>query len=522
MRSPFSSSGNRDFPATINALVANAAAFGLRPLRAMSSPPWIVFGIFVMYLAASALPLVRPGSGFDVTAFGRLPVRANGRVQPLDSVAQTSLLQIRGPVTPPMDRFKAPLARPAMIDPTVWLLEVLAKPDTADTRRVFPIGNRELLGKLQLQAASPGTNYYAFNDLGPKASEIQKQLPQIRNMKASDRAQWQEELIVLRDKLMLYERLKNSLTPNSRLQKDAKGKPITFDFAGELAKYQVDLAEALRVDAGRRSGSTERLDAAAEMRIRTFAALFQLVSRTGMLAVVPGPNRTGSSNDWSNLGSVVVQSAQGHQPPPTVAFFAGMSSAFAQGKPDDFNSRVAQYRQWLAANGLAPEVKKTRLEAFSNRLLPLARSVAVYAVALVLALVALRTRSATMYRSALMLVLLASTLHATGLLFATILAGRPSWIAFSGWAIGLTALVVERFWRRGYGTLASAAIGLAALVAAYAVTPGGTASLLRKVLETSLLIAIGATIFVLFVGRESRPARRSAMAPQATLESPIA
>ena len=29
----------------------------------------------------------------------------------------------------------------------------------------------------------------------------------------------------------------------------------------------------------------------------------------------------------SNLGSVVVQSAQGHQPPAPVAFFAGMSSA---------------------------------------------------------------------------------------------------------------------------------------------------------------------------------------------------
>jgi hypothetical protein len=91
-----------------------------------------------------------------------------------------------------------------------------------------------------------------------------------------------------------------------------------------------------------------------------------------------------------------------------------MSSAFAQDKPDAFNSRVAQYRQWLAANGHAAEVKKTRFEAFSNLLLPFVRAVALYAVALVLVLVARRTRSATAYRSALMMVLLASTLHATG------------------------------------------------------------------------------------------------------------
>jgi uncharacterized membrane protein len=199
-----------------------------------------------------------------------------------------------------------------------------------------------------------------------------------------------------------------------------------------------------------------------------------------------------------------------------------MSSAFAQGKPDAFNSQVAQYRQWLAANGLAPEARKAGFEAFSNLLLPLVRAVVLYAVALVLVGVARRRRSAMAYRSALMMVLLASTLHATGLLFATILAGRPSWIAVSGWAIGLTALVVERFRRSDNGTLASAAIGLTALVAAYGVTPGGAASLLRNVLETSLVVAIGATVFVFSVGRASRTARRSVTGPHATLESPIA
>jgi len=504
MRSRFSSFGNRDFPVLTRALV-----------------PWVVFGIFVVYVAAPALPLpVGPDSGFDVTAFGRLPVWANGRVQTFDSVARTGLLQIRGPVTA-IDGLEQPKAGPTTIDPTVWMLELLAKPDTADTRRVFPM-SRELLGKLQLQAASSGTNYYAFNDLGPKASEIQKQVQQIANVKASDRAGWQEELIAFRDKLILYERLKNSLAPNSRLQQDAKGKPLAFDFAAELARYQADLAEALRVDAGRRRGDTERLDVAAEMRIRTFSRLFQFVSRTGLLAVVPRPNMKGSSSDWSNLGSVVVQSALGHQPSAPVTFFAGMSSAFAQGKRDAFNSQVAQYRQWLAASGSAPEMRKPRFEAFSNLLLPLVRAVVLYAVALVLVCVAWRTRSATVYRSALMMVLLASALHATGLVFATILAGKPSWIAFSGWALGLSALVVKRFRRSFNGTLASAAIGLTALVAAYSVAPGGPASLLRSVPETSLLVAIGATVFVLFVGHESRTARRSAMAPQATLESPMA
>src|SRR4051812_50100757 len=129
MRSPFDSSGSRDFPVTTKALV-----------------PWIVFGIFVVYVAAPALPRpAGPGSGFDVTAFGRLPVSANGRVQPFDSVARTGLLQIRGPET----------AGPAMIDPTVWLLEVLAKPDTAGNGRGFPLNRRGALREMQVQGGGP-------------------------------------------------------------------------------------------------------------------------------------------------------------------------------------------------------------------------------------------------------------------------------------------------------------------------------------------------------------------------------
>jgi hypothetical protein len=121
-----------------------------------------------------------------------------------------------------------------------------------------------------------------------------------------------------------------------------------------------------------------------------------------------------------------------------------------------------------------------------------------------------------------MMVLLASTVHATGLLLATTLGGRPSWIAFSGWAIAVAALVVGIVLRSAHGTLASGAIGLAALVAAHGSTTGGAASLSRDVLETSLLVAIGATVLVLSVGRESRTASRPATAPQSTLESPIA
>jgi len=283
-------------------------------LKTKALVAWAVFGV------AFRLQAEGGGSGFDMAAFGHLPVSVNGHVQLFDAVARRNLLQIRGTVN--------------AMDPTSWLLEVLAKPDLADTRPIFPIESRELIGKLGLRAPLGGTNYYSFKDLGPKASQIQKD----------------PQLAPLRDKLVLYERLKNSLQPNSRLQQEAKGKPITFDFAAELARYQADLAKALEVDAARKSGSANRLDPPTEMRIRSFSRLFQFVSRTGALALVPPSNNKGAKGGWSNLGTVLVDSALGHQPPAPVGFFAAMSSAFAQEKPDAFNSQVARYREWLAAN----------------------------------------------------------------------------------------------------------------------------------------------------------------------------
>ena len=63
--------------------------------------------IFLIYVAAAMLPLARTRAGYDLTGFGRLPVRVNARVQPIDSAARVGLLQIRGTVTVPTEDGKA-------------------------------------------------------------------------------------------------------------------------------------------------------------------------------------------------------------------------------------------------------------------------------------------------------------------------------------------------------------------------------------------------------------------------------
>ena len=98
--------------------------------------PWI----FVVVFAAWVLSTLRekPQVGFHTRDFGRLPVLLGGRVQPLDSVARTSLLQIR-------QRQSV-----GSMSATAWLMETMMNSDTADKLKVFRIDNPELLNMLQL------------------------------------------------------------------------------------------------------------------------------------------------------------------------------------------------------------------------------------------------------------------------------------------------------------------------------------------------------------------------------------
>ena len=156
----------------------------------------------------------------------------------------------------------------------------------------------------------------------------------------------------------------------------------------------------------------------------------------------------------------------------------------------------------LASNGFASEIDQAGYEVYYNRFQPFVRAIAVYAVAAILLCVAWRTRSATVYPSAIMLVLLAFAVHTLGIAFTMKLAGPPSYLTLVAWGITLGALVAEQFWRRGVAIAVATATGLGALVGAR-VTAVGVVALVQNVLDIRLVLAIVATVVVLFVGREA-------------------
>lgn len=488
--------------------------------------PWIVLGVFVVYLADAMFRPFRSPQAFDLGAFGRLPVLMGGRLQPVDSVARLGLLQIRGTATVPAEGTSAwrLWERTPALDATEWLLEVLTKPDAADTRKIFPIQHPALLEALKLQAgAHSGPTYYAFKDLAPKLEDIGKLAGQIAKINASGRVDWEQEGMRLRNAVVSFERLKNSLQPNSFLQGQVAGNSIAYDFAAGLTQYQIDLRVAVKAAVGKEHGKTGQLDEATNARLGAFARPYFGVARAGLLALIPPADPVRARERWRDIGSVVVDSVRTGQVPPAVMYFAVLSSTFAQGKPEDFNRELANYAQWLTANGLAHEVSKVRYEFFYNQFQPFVRATAVYLLAFVLLCASFLSRGVrrqpdhgrqsgrpiVLYRSAAMLVLLAGVLHTTGLLFEMMLVGRlpvtnmyDSIIA-AGWAMVLVASALEWFWRRRIGLLVGALAGLAALSVASSLAPGGVMELTRAVFDLSFFLATAAIVIALRLGGEA-------------------
>src|ERR1041384_2483984 len=118
--------------------------------------PILIMGL----MAAWFLSTLRPPQEktFSFNEFGKLPVVFGGRMQPMDSLARNSLLQIREKQAANLEPWKEWYAKPKMIPAIEWLANVMMKPDVADTWPVFRVDNPELVALLKLPGADP-TNH---------------------------------------------------------------------------------------------------------------------------------------------------------------------------------------------------------------------------------------------------------------------------------------------------------------------------------------------------------------------------
>src|SRR6266496_512117 len=166
--------------------------------------PWIIFAFAAGSVATNWLPPKAAKGDIDFTTFGRIPVLVGGRVKPLDTVARNSLLIIHG-------KQELRLEGGRRLSAIQWLADVVFNGPVADQYPVFVIQNAEVLGLFGWEQSD--RKYFSFAELSPFLKQIDEQGGQSEKLESVQHSAYQNAILNLRNALVLYQRLKNSVQP---------------------------------------------------------------------------------------------------------------------------------------------------------------------------------------------------------------------------------------------------------------------------------------------------------------------
>ena len=467
--------------------------------------PWLMLAVFAMEVIAVMMP--KKDGEFHVREFGRLPVLQNGRVQPFDSVAHNALLQIRSTSDVPLE--EVPIWKfwhhPVKIKSTPWLLEVMCRPEDADTRPIFLIHHPELLGELKLQdqgVEKSGLRYYTFNQIRSSLGVIREQARDASAVDDKLRTTFQRQVLKLNNAVMIYESLKDVL----RLP------GIPADLNRGLDDIQAAIEpgiQALNAQRAKQPFSQEAAD-----HLMTYVNLVDAMKNdrnAGQLypMIIPPPDPDTARDDWGNLGAGVLESIKAREIYSPLRWLATAATAYHDTNAVAFNNAVQDYAAWLKER-LPAEAKKGRNEFFFNDTKAFLHALIIYIAAFVFGVCSLLTFGSfpqwceSLRRTSFYLILLAGAVHTFGLVFRMVLEGRPpvtnlySSAIFIGWGAMVLGIVLERIYRIGIGNVVASFAGFITLFIAHNLALGGdTMEMLRAVLDTNFWLATHVVIVTL-------------------------
>jgi ABC-type transport system involved in cytochrome c biogenesis permease subunit len=432
--------------------------------------PWIILVIIAGWIGASWLPPKIAKDDIDLGKLGKVPVQVGGRVKPLDTVARNSLLIIHG-------KQELRLENGRTLNAIEWLADVLFNAPAADQYQVFLVQNDEVLGLFGWEQSQ--RKYFTFVEFAPFLTQIEEQGDQADKLEAVQRSAFQTAILNLRNGLVLYQRLKNSVQLEG-----------TQNFADELQFFITNVPAA--ANAAHRHQQGEQFDDEKLNEVVELIQKYEKLSEMAYLLAVPPIDQSG---DWHSIGDSLLHSIATGQIHPIVKEYALIGDAYRTPNRAGFNQHVD-----LAANFFAKEqptaAKRASFEFLFNRLQPFSQSMAIYVLAFLLACASWLGWSRTLNRSAFYLLTLALIIHSFGLFSRMYLQERPpvtnlySSAIFIGWGAVIVSLVLERIFRDGIGAACAGAIGFVTLIIAHHLAGSGdTLEMLQAVLDTNIWLA---------------------------------
>ena len=454
--------------------------------------PLILTGIVAAWFISTLNPA--PDKTFNFTEFGKLPVLASGRIQPMDSLARNSLLQIREKQEANLEPWKGAFGKPRIISAKEWLATVMMDPATADQWPVVRVDNQELISLLKLPgkdlAQKQDGKHYSWAQIQPALHALDTETERIGKIEASQRNAYEKAAIKLRERLWLYVQLKNTVQPEG-----------AQDWSRELGEFETLIPAGVAAVQAEQAG--QKYDAAVLKQFAGFVQQFSSMAQFEPPLVIP-PHAAGPGHDsWKRTGDVLIDGMRDGKVDASVHSYAAMASAYQARDAGEFNQQLIIYRSSLATD-FSRELSKCRWEVFFNNMQPFYNAMVIYILAGVLACFYWFNLSETLRRSAVWLIGLALVIHTTGLVFRMVLEGRPpvtnlySSAIFIGFGAVILGLVLEQIFKNGIGAVVASGIGFITLIIAHHLAlTGDTMEMMRAVLDTNFWLATHVVIVTL-------------------------
>lgn len=437
--------------------------------------PLIVLLLGALYLA-STLREPRDQAGYNLTDFGRVPVLVGGRIKPLDTVARTSILSIRG---------SQYIATPdgKSITPDAWLADVLFHPAKADTYKIFLIENHEVVDLLKLNVEDgDGKKRFSYGQIRAQLPELERQARMVDSVEEPLRTPFQKQIMAVQQRVILYMQLKASVQV-----------PDSPDFLSELVQFDKALPAGIAAVRAKQANQPHSEDAVNAMR--QMADRFSYIESVGNLRIVPPENGDTNAHNWRTAGSALIESFGTGRVNPTVLGYAALGHAWRKGDVKQFNAIVATLHDELAKR--YPEaMHKSDVESRFNAAAPFYSSMTLYVLTFLIAVFSWLKWPDTLQRSAFWLLALAFVATTAGILTRMWLESRPpvtnlySSALFIGWATVLLCLILEKVFKNAVGSVAGGLVGFATLLIAHHLSlSGDTLEMMRAVLDSNFWLA---------------------------------
>jgi ABC-type transport system involved in cytochrome c biogenesis permease subunit len=434
----------------------------------------VIFGCAALFLASSWRPQKTGADDFRFNSLGEIPVLVGGRLKPLDTVARNSLVIMRGRQTLRHENGQR-------VEAMQWLTDVLLNAPVADGQPTFAIHHPDVLGLFGWQ--QDDKKYFTYAALEPFLRQIDEQGQQAEKVESPQRTPYHVAIINLRNSLILYQRLKNSIQPER-----------ATDFAQEIDAYSSALPEfreAADLKTAGKPFDKNKLELAS-----SFADRYEdLATMAYVLAIPPAKSTPHATADWISAGQSLLIAQTTGNISPVLKAYALLGDAYRAGDAQLFNQRVSDLQAWMEQN--EPRAAgRGWYEQLFNFLAPFYVSMSIYVLAFLLACFSWLGWGPELRRAAVWLLMLALVIHTFGLVSRMVLQERPpvtnlySSAIFIGWGTVIIGLILERIYRDGIGAACAGAIGFITLIIAHNLAGSGdTLEMLQAVLDTNIWLA---------------------------------